>query len=46
VYLVHLSIITNIELYVAFVIGSLDLGNFVIKSIAIVPYSRLASSVS
>jgi hypothetical protein len=42
---VHLSIITNIESYVAFVIGSFDLGNFVIKSIAIVPYSCLASSV-
>jgi hypothetical protein len=42
----HLLIITNIELYVAFVIGSLDLGNFVIESIAIVLYSCLASLVS
>ena len=38
-YFVNLSIITRIESNLFFVVGSSDLGNFVIKSIIIESYS-------
>ena len=44
-YLVNLLITTMIELYIIEVVGSFDLGNFVIKSIVISSYGAFGRNI-